>query len=137
MEARDKDIYAAGMIDGEGTITLSHIHRNTWRAPVVSISSTSHGLIAFFKSSYGGSVITKRTYAKHHAPSWEWRLTYNAALSFLARVLPFLQHEEKIRRANLLLDRYKAVTPRNGRYSDQQKHAKREFERSFFHPSAP
>ncbi len=137
MEARDKDIYAAGMVDGEGTITLTHLHANTWRAPVVSVSSSSYKLISFFRTAYGGSVITKKVYADHHSPSWEWRLTHNAALRFLERVSPFLQHEEKLRRARLILTEYKAVTPRNGKYTVERKQAKTEFERRFFHPSTP
>jgi hypothetical protein len=137
MKNREKDIYAAGLIDGEGTITLTHIHSNTWRAPVVSFPSTSYELISFFYRNYAGWVITKKVYASQHSRSWEWRLTNNAALAFLNRISPYLKHDEKRHRTHLLLTRYKIVTPRNGKYTPERKIAKLEFERRFFHPSTP
>jgi hypothetical protein len=55
----------------------------------------------------------------------------------LKRVAPYMRVPEKVHRANLILVRYKAVTPRNGKYSDRLKHDKLEFEQLFFHPSTP
>jgi hypothetical protein len=40
-------------------------------------------------------------------------------------------------RAKLLIDEYLRFTPRNGRYSDEQKRGKHALEYKFFHPSAP
>lgn len=134
---RDKDAYAAGLIDGEGTISLSRLHRNTERAPVVSFASTSFELISFFRQTYGGSVVTKKVYSNRHTQSWECRLANNAALEFLRLVYPHMRHAIKRRRAKLLLEEYKLVTPRNGKYTTTLRRKKREFERRFFHPSAP
>ena len=55
----------------------------------------------------------------------------------LERIVPYLRVPEKVNRANLVLTRYKDVTPRNGKYSDVQHETKLEFEYSFFHPSTP
>jgi hypothetical protein len=55
----------------------------------------------------------------------------------LERISPYLRVPEKVSRANLILTRYKAVTPRNGKYSEVQRGSKLEFEYSFFHPSTP
>lgn len=137
MEDRARDAYAAGLIDGEGTVALARIHSNTERAPVVSFSSTSPELIAFFRKNYGGKTISKKVYASRHAPSWEWRVTHDAALRFLKRILPFLRHAAKRHRTGLLLAQYKQVTARNGRYSPELLLRKRDFEHRFFHPSAP
>lgn len=137
MKNRERDIYTAGLMDGEGTITLTRVHSNTWRAPVVSLSSTSKELIRFFRRTYGGAVVTKKTYSVQHTPSWECRLTYNAAMAFLERILPYLKHGEKRYRAHLLLSHYKKLTPRNGKYTAALQRKKREFEHRFFHPSTP
>ena len=39
--------YIAGLIDGEGTVTLSRRHRNENRQLVVSISNTDRPLLEF------------------------------------------------------------------------------------------
>lgn len=39
--------YVAGIIDGEGTITLTRTHRGEGRRPVVSISSTELPLLQY------------------------------------------------------------------------------------------
>lgn len=137
MKAREKDIYAAGLMDGEGTIALTALHRNTRRAPVVSFASTSFELITFFRETYGGTIIAKKVYSSKHTPSWEWRLTYNKALAFIERISPFLLHREKRHRADMLVSEYKSVTPRNGKYTDALLRKRNAFERRFFHPSAP
>lgn len=137
MKEREKDIYAAGLIDGEGTITLTRLHKNAMRAPVVSFSSTSFELISYFRDNYGGTIITKKVYSQSHTPSWEWRLTYNKALAFIERINPYILHNEKVHRARMLTNEYKSVTPRNGKYTDRTVQLRNEFEHRFFHPSTP
>lgn len=142
-----KDAYAAGLFDGEGTVTLSKKHKtDIFRVPTVSMSSTSYELLLFLKENYGGSISKHKTYKSHHKQSWSWKLVYNSALSFLKQILPYMREVEKIRRAKLLLNEYKLLTPRNGKYSKQQKEAKHLFETNFFyeedyvlprHPSNP
>ena len=130
--------YAAGLIDGEGTITLSHNNkRDAFRAPVVSMTSTTRELVDLMRSEYGGSVRTHKTYHTRHSDSFIWSVRHDRALAMLRLIAPYLREHEKSRRADLILDRYKAVTPRNGKYSDQLKLDKLEFEHLFFHPSTP
>jgi hypothetical protein len=132
------DAYVAGLIDGEGTITLSRNNRcDEFRTPVVSMTSTTRELVDLVQSAYGGSVRTHKTYRLHHSDSFIWSVRHDRALEMLRRVAPYLRVQEKARRANLILDRYKAVTPRYGKYSNGLKLDKLEFEHSFFHPSTP
>ena len=42
--------YLAGIVDGEGTITLTRTHRGERRRPVVSISSTELSLLQYVRS---------------------------------------------------------------------------------------
>jgi hypothetical protein len=132
------DAYVAGLIDGEGTITLSHNNKgDAYRTPVVSMTSTTKELVELLHREYGGSVRFHRTYRARHSDSFIWSVRHNRALKMLERIAPYLRVPEKVTRANLILCRYKLVTPRNGKYSDVQRESKIEFEHLFFHPSTP
>ena len=57
--------YIAGLIDGEGAITLTREHAGENRRLVVSISKTELAILSFVRSVVGAGVKTsKRTYAK-------------------------------------------------------------------------
>ncbi len=54
--------YIAGLIDGEGTVTLTQEHRNERRRLVVSISSTERPLLEFVQRNVeAGQITNKRT----------------------------------------------------------------------------
>jgi len=125
--------YIAGLFDGEGTITLSYKHKNDlFRAPVSSMSSTTFELLDLLKSSYRGTISKQKIYKEHHKQSWTWRLENDKCLKFINEILPFMHEPKKIRRAKFLLDNYKNVTRRNGRYKLEEVKAKKQFEEEFF-----
>jgi hypothetical protein len=129
--------YMAGIMDGEGTITLSRVHKTApYRTPVVSVSSTSYEILQFIHKHYGGTIISHKTYQKHHKQSWIWKTNYDRAIRLVSDVYPYLLDTTKRHRAHLLITRYKKVTLRNGRYSESQKQAKLQFEHDFFHPES-
>ena len=127
--------YFAGIIDGEGTITLGHARNCKYRIPTVSFPSTSEELMTYFRKICGGTVVKKKTYKEHHLPSWECRLRYNGAIDFLREIIPYLKHSDKLYRAGMLVERYPEVTVRNGKYTPEQHQEKLKFENEFFHPS--
>jgi hypothetical protein len=118
--------YAAGILDGEGSICLSRVHSSRWPSPTVSVASTDRELLDWLRSRVGGTIIQKRTYQPQHSRSYDWKLTDRRALSFLEIVRPFLVIQRKIKRADLLLKDYLACTPRNGRYTVEMVARKRE-----------
>ncbi len=127
--------YTAGLFDGEGTVTPSHLHSSDkFRSPVVSVSSTPEELLTFLMSTYGGFISKHKVYKKHHKQSWIWMAKTNRAIEFLQKVIPHLKEKEKIRRAHLILSKYKSVTPRNVKYSKTKLQAKKEFQEEFFNP---
>ncbi len=128
--------YAAGLIDGEGTITLGRQHaRDKFRRPVISVSNTSQELLLFLKQYFGGCICKQKLQKSHYIPCRSWRICQNAATEFCSVILPYLKHPEKIRRAQLISSRYKQCTPRNGKYNDTILEMKLQFEYDFFHPS--
>ena len=50
----------AGIIDGEGTVTLTRTHRGEYRRPVVSISSTELPLLLYVRQIVGAGRITNK-----------------------------------------------------------------------------
>jgi len=125
--------YAAGLMDGEGTITLSKDSKHhEFRRPTVSVPSTTVELVEYMKAHFGGGTSNKRRSKPHHTPSKTWRITCHNALHFLAAILPYMKEPEKIRRSKLLVEEYLSVTSRNGKYSDELRVKKQDFERRFF-----
>lgn len=124
--------YLAGIIDGEGTITLTRTHRGESRRPVLSVSSTEYALLQYVQSAIGAGRISGKVRSRpHHSPSFAYVITGRQALTVLSQVAHFLR-TYKLERARLLLDEYIAVTPRNGRYTPEQRARRADFERRFF-----
>jgi hypothetical protein len=109
--------YIAGLIDGEGTITLTRIHRNEHRQLCISISSTGIG-----------KVTNKRKSKPHHAQSFCYSVYNRQALGLLKEICADLKSYKR-KRADLILETYLEVTPRNGKYNLDILKKKREFER--------
>jgi len=129
--------YVAGLMDGEGSICLSHRHkRDKYRCPNVTITSTTRALVEIPLQLFGGCICTHKTYKEHHKPHWSWRLYGNSAIKFCTDIYPWLREPAKAYRAKLIALRYKSVTPRNGKYSKDMHELKLQFEHDFFHPSA-
>ena len=128
--------YLAGLIDGEGTITLSKERATSkYRFPVVSMSSTSIELINIFVENYGGIICKHKVYKEYHKKSYSWRVTRNAAIILIENIIDYMLEPSKVYRGQLILNEYKKVTSPNGKYTDKQHTAKIEFENRFFHPS--
>ena len=54
--------YVAGIIDGEGSITLTRMHVNEHRRPCITIASTDKELLLYVQSLIGGTIINKKNY---------------------------------------------------------------------------
>ena len=127
--------YLAGMIDGEGAVTLTKTSSESeLRLPRLGVASTSKELVEYLENTFGGTISSKKTYEDHHKKSFCWMARYNKCLELLKAVLPYLRENSKKRRARLLVNHYKDITPRNGKYTDKQKERKLKFQKHFFHP---
>lgn len=128
--------YIAGLIDGEGTITLSKTHKHKkFRTPVVSCSSTTLRILEILKEAYGGHISKQKVYQDHHKQSWSWKATNHAAIRICNDLNQILQEPSKAHRAFLISSMYPLVTKRNGRYTEKEEKSKFKFEELFFHPS--
>lgn len=113
--------YIAGIIDGEGSIMLQRFHTNQYPAPCVSIASTTIELLTWLKDTIGyGVIIKKKNYnPEKHKLSYSFVIKQNNAIKLLEDIYPYLIIESKRKRAEMIITQYKALTPRNGRYSDE------------------
>jgi hypothetical protein len=83
----------------------------------VSISNNDLQLLTFVLGCLGAGKITrKRTYQPQHAPAFAFQFSGRQALALLMCIAPYLR-SYKAKRAQLALESYLAVTPRNGKYT--------------------
>jgi hypothetical protein len=123
--------YIAGLVDGEGTITLSRTHRNERRRLVVCISNNELPILRFVLAAIGaGKVTSKRRYQPRHGASYTYQVSSRQALDLLKQISPYLR-SYKARRAQLIFKHYLALTPRNGKYSADAAAARTSFEAEF------
>lgn len=124
--------YVAGIIDGEGTITLTRTHRGEYRRPIVSISSTELPLLSYVQRVVGaGRITNKRCDRAHHSASFAYTPSSRQALRLLIQIARHLR-TYKAGRARLLIEEYLLVSRRNGRYPPAELSARAAFERRFF-----
>lgn len=124
--------YLAGIIDGEGSICLTKQHANQHRSPEITVTSTTYEMLEYMKELCGGSISHKKIYAEHHKEAWKWGIKGDKAIEFLTQIKDYLLVPEKKYRADLIVNEYKAVTPRNGRYNEETLAKKLDFEKRFF-----
>ena len=119
--------HIAGLIDGEGTVTLTRKHRNENRQLCVSISSTEKPMLEFVKHSTGvGKITNKQTSKSTHSPSYTYAVYNRQALNLLQDVLPWLKSYKR-ERAELILQDYVRLTPRNGKYTKKLQNDRQDF----------
>lgn len=125
----EEKAYLAGIIDGEGSIMLIKFHGNQFPSPCVSVASTSIELLNWIKSKTNmGKIISKKNYnLEKHKNSYTYIAKYNDAMKILTYIEPYLVINSKKSRANLIINEYKNVTPRNGKYSEEMLKAKENF----------
>lgn len=125
--------YAAGIIDGEGTVTLTKIHStDKFRAPVVEVTSTTYAILEKMVELAGGSISTISKKQLNWKQAYKWEIKYDKAINFLTEIKDYLLEPKKKYRANIIVSTYKSVTPRNGKYSETKLAQKIKFEEDFF-----
>jgi hypothetical protein len=127
-----KAAYVAGLIDGEGTVTLTRLHRNENRRLVVCVSNNEVAILHFLLTAIGAGKITgKRTYHDRHRASFTYQISSRQALALLHQTIPYMISYKALR-ARLALAEYVKVTPRNGRYTKQLLEMRADFAARFF-----
>lgn len=115
----EEKAYIAGIVDGEGTVTLTRHHKNETSAPVVSVSNCKLELLEWIRSKIkAGNIIRKKKRKRNHSDAFELKIRNDSALVLLAGIKDYLILKRK--QADLILLNYKKLTIRNGRYTPDQ-----------------
>lgn len=111
--------YMAGLIDGEGTITLSKRKSYLPRTVALTISNTDLDLLNWVEQAIGaGRITAKRTYAINHSASYTYQIHNRQAIKVISQIIGYLKTYKKFR-ADLILKYYINLTPRNGKYTSK------------------
>lgn len=125
--------YLAGLIDGEGTITLSKERaQSKMRRVVLSIQMCDESLIKEVQQHYGGTVTSRTPRKAHHSRSWTWAVTNENAIKLLKQLLPHLRLASKKTRCEYIVNVLAPTIIRNGKYSDEDLVKRVELENAFF-----
>ena len=126
--------YVAGLIDGEGTITLTKQDASQkFRYPCLEMTSTTFQMLEKLKElANGGAISNQKKYKENWKQSWHYQLRGDKVITLLTEVKDYLLEPKKKYRADLIVSTYKAVTPRNGKYSEEMLQKKLQFEEDFF-----
>ena len=89
--------YLAGLIDGDGTISLSKHARRVHPCLMICISNSSKRLMKFLKGKYGrlGKVYRQRKSTAHHKTMMVFQFNAVSHQSILEGILPFLHIKDK------------------------------------------
>ena len=126
--------YIAGLIDGEGTISLLKDRAEAkFRYPCIEMSSTTLEMLEKLKEiADGGTISKQKVYNIKYKQSWHYKLRGDKAINLLNEIKDYLLEPKKKARAELICSTYKMVTPRNGKYSEEKLKKKMQFEEDFF-----
>ena len=107
--------YLAGIVDGDGTVTLMKHHKNETPIPFTGIANNNLELLKWIKSLVGGNICSKKKRLHHHSDSYVLNIRQDRSLRFLDEIKQYLII--KSRQAELITDKYKSVTHRAGKYT--------------------
>ncbi|MBI3442457.1 MAG: LAGLIDADG family homing endonuclease [Candidatus Sungbacteria bacterium] len=124
--------YLGGIIDGEGSVTLTVKQKGGTRHLTLLVSNTDLPLLCYLRKIIGaGKIISQRTYKSHHRPVYKYSISNRQALSVLEQIRPYLR-TYKLKRAKIVLKYYLLMTPRNGKYNDNLRKKREKFVQRFF-----
>lgn len=111
-------VWAAGLFEGEGTITIRSAGTKPYTRPCVSMASTDKAVVAFFQARWPGRLRTWIPNSKNGVArrAWEWMLCTNDPVECFLLDMRFCWQTQRVRtKAKLLLEeiRDKVSAPRS------------------------
>lgn len=101
--------WAAGIMEGEGTIRIAREHRATGAIGVlyVSMSNTDTELVGWFHERWPGHVSAQRGPLSQRpgwAQAWRWELKQRRAAAFLEQIGPYVKSQRVRQKLDLALE---------------------------------
>lgn len=104
--------YAAGFIDGEGSITIVSQRQHDSFYALLSVVNTNLGVLSWLKWSFGVGSIQRRPKRKHQQRAYDWVVSAREAQSVLSAIYPHLK--VKVEQTRLVLDFIQTLQPLGG-----------------------
>jgi hypothetical protein len=127
--------YISGFFDADGHITLSS-QKEKEKTTHVGFTNIDLNLLEsirnfIFEDIGVKGVISKRASKKeNHSDCYNLVYRYDSALKVSSKINS--QHYKKNKKIKLVLEKYKLVTPRNGKYTEDMKKMREKFVNEFF-----
>ena len=80
--------YCAGLMDGEGCITLSKDGDTNYRLRI-KITSTDYSVLEWLQEHFGGSINLSRKESEYNKEAWDWICRTEDQVVFLFGILPY------------------------------------------------
>jgi len=94
MSDRDKVIYLAGIIDGEGHFYRPFVKKGNsesgYGEPRLIVANTDKALIDWLAENFGGYVYAQKKQKEHHIQAYQWVVAGQRAVMIASMVSPFL-----------------------------------------------
>lgn len=91
MDKKELYAYTAGLIDGEGYISLLPVQKSKGYCAVVKVTSTDKFMAKFLHENFGGHIAKPRNHPYPMKPSINWTLrNRNNVNTFLRKIYPYL-----------------------------------------------
>ena len=109
-------IYLAGILDGEGCVTVGAGRRETCinYNPIVVVQNTSKQLIDWLHKTFGGQVYLSKKETSKTKTAWAWRITKKRSIeTLLLAVLPYILVKREQAKLLLTFVRLERTAPSN------------------------
>jgi len=97
--------WAAGLFEGEGTVTITKAGRKGHTRGFVSVTNTDRDVVDFFHSHWGGHLRSVGKPSERAREAFEWRL-YSSSLAamFAEQILPYIKTTRVRQKMELLIE---------------------------------
>ena len=104
MKRKIETAWAAGLFEGEGTITGQWAHGYNKFYPKLSIKMTDKDVIERFAHWAGdGNITVEKKYQEHHKDAWRWTTSKGETIRrLLALMLPYFGERRAYKALNIL-----------------------------------
>lgn len=129
---QEEAAYIAGIVDGEGTITLTRRNKGQNRRLSLVVSNNEVKLLKWIKRIVGaGQITTKRFNPNNRFNACAYQINNSQAYELVTQLAPYLRSYKRLR-AKLVVKYYRKLTPRNGKYTAGLLKQREKFIKSFF-----
>lgn len=92
--------FAAGLMEGEGSVRINAITKRNKGALIVSMTNTNRQLIDWMNSRWPGYCRPMSSQQPNRKPAWVWAIAANQALAFLESIEPYVVSDRMKERIN-------------------------------------